>query len=56
MSYEGRHWSCGHDRKECDGNCRDTKKVPCKHRGCKRLCFQGDIWCDEHTPDVKETR
>lgn len=21
MSYEGRHWSCGHDRKECDGHC-----------------------------------
>ena len=23
MSYEGRHWGCGHDRKECDGHCQD---------------------------------
>lgn len=23
MSYEGRHWGCGHDRKICDGHCGD---------------------------------
>ena len=50
MSYEGRTWSCGHDRKECDGHCNRIPMVKCKRRGCKTKCFYGDIWCDNHQP------
>jgi hypothetical protein len=24
VSYEGRHWGCGHDRNDCSGNCQEN--------------------------------
>lgn len=45
MSYEGQHWGCGHDRKECDGDCNrqetrcwDCNKVKCQ---CDELVQKG---------------
>lgn len=35
MSYEGRHWSCGHDRHECDGNCT-LRTIPTDCPDCGR--------------------
>ena len=39
MSYEGRHWGCGHNRKECDGNCQPINKImDCPVCGSDIMC------------------